>query len=296
MRITFLGTGTSHGIPVIGCTCAVCLSPNPKNRRNRIGVWVHEGAQPEGRDLSQAGYEASSAKKGKTAGAGTVPAQDPRAETSRPAGLSAVIDVSSEFRSASLAFGLKRLDFVLLTHGHSDHVSGLDDLRIFSQTSGLPMPIYADARTLGEIRSRYAYAFAPPREYGGGTPQYELREVSGMFRQGDWRITPLPVMHGPEPILGFRINDFAFITDVTVIPESTLGLLGGLDILVLDCLRKQPHSTHLSLDQAVAYARRIGAKRTYFIHLTHDLEHAETEAGLPENIRVAYDGLELETF
>jgi phosphoribosyl 1,2-cyclic phosphate phosphodiesterase len=103
-------------------------------------------------------------------------------------------------------------------------------------------------------------------------------------------------MHGPEPILGFRINDFAFITDVTVIPEPTLGLLGGLDILVLDCLRKQPHSTHLSLDQAVAYARRIGAKRTYFIHLTHDLEHAETEAGLPENIRVAYDGLELETF
>jgi phosphoribosyl 1,2-cyclic phosphate phosphodiesterase len=281
MRITFLGTGTSHGVPVIGCTCAVCLSPNPKNRRNRIGVWLHEGAQPPGSDLSHFGHTSHTSHTDQAAKA--VP------------GLSAVIDVSSEFRSAALAFGLKRLDFVLLTHGHSDHVSGLDDLRIFSQTSGLPMPVYADARTLGEIRSRFAYAFSPPREYGGGTPQYELREVTDGFRQGNWRVTPLPVMHGPEPILGFRVNDFAFITDVTVIPESTLALLGGLDVLVLDCLRKQPHSTHLSLDQAVAYARRIGAKRTYFIHLTHDLEHEETEAGLPENIRVAYDGLELES-
>jgi phosphoribosyl 1,2-cyclic phosphate phosphodiesterase len=260
MRITFLGTGTSHGVPVIGCDCAVCLSTNPKNRRNRIGVWLHGGAGP-----------------GKP--------QDP----------SAVIDVSSEFRVAALANGLKRLDFVLLTHAHSDHISGLDDLRIFSQVSGKPMPVYCDARTAGEVRARFSYAFDPPKAYGGGTPQYDLREVTGEFREGPWRVVPLPVMHGPEPILGYRVGGFAFITDVTVIPESTLALLGGLDVLVLDCLRKKPHSTHLSLDQAVDYAKRIGARRTYFIHLTHELEHEETERGLPEGMRVAYDGLEIES-
>jgi phosphoribosyl 1,2-cyclic phosphate phosphodiesterase len=285
MHITFLGTGTSHGVPVIGCTCPVCLSTNPKNRRNRIGVWLHDGPEPAGRDLSRGEHPLP------TAAAGHRPAPD----SSPGRGQSAVIDVSSEFRTAALAYGLKHVDFVMLTHGHSDHVSGLDDLRIFSQTSGKAIPVFSDTRTLGEIRSRFAYAFNPPKEYGGGTPQYDLREVTGTFQQGGWRITPLPVMHGPEPILGFRVNDFAFITDVTVIPEPTLALLEGLDVLVLDCLRKKPHSTHLSLDQAVAYAKRIRAKRTYLIHLTHELEHEETENGLPADIRVAYDGLELET-
>ena len=282
-----MGTGTSHGIPTIGCACAVCLSSNPKNRRNRIGVWLHEGPEPAGRDLSWGDHPPGASAPAKPA----APAAEPGAERYQ----SAMIDVSGEFRTAALAYGLKRLDFVLLTHSHSDHVSGLDDLRIFSQITGKAMPIYADARTLAEVRDRFAYAFNPPKEYGGGTPQYELREVTGAFPLGRWRAVPLPVMHGPEPILGFRVNDFAFITDVTVIPESTLGLLEGLDVLVLDCLRKQPHSTHLSLDQAVAYALRIKAKRTYLIHLSHHLEHEETERGLPPGIRVAYDGLELET-
>lgn len=284
MRITFLGTGTSHGIPVIGCTCAVCLSPNPKNRRNRIGVWLHEGGVQPGRDLSE-----------EKQGTGVTGSEHGDQRRSDPEGMSAIIDVSSEFRSAALAYGLRRLDFVMLTHAHSDHVSGLDDLRIFSQSSGMPVPIHADGRTLAEIRSRFAYAFNPPKVYGGGVPQYDLQEVTGAFEKKGWRITPLPVMHGPEPILGFRVNGFAFITDVTVIPESTLELLRGLDVLALDCLRRKPHSTHLSLDQAVAYAKRIGAKRTYLIHLTHDLEHEATERELPPEIRVAYDGLELET-
>ncbi len=322
MRVTFLGTGTSHGIPVIGCTCAVCASPNPKNRRNRIGVWLHEGPAHTGRDLTEKGHaEAKTSANAKTAGSAShvacndgapiIPGSDvrPGAETiaspipgaaadttsdRAPQGLSAVIDISSEFRLACLDRGLKRLDFALLTHAHSDHVSGLDDLRIFSQTTGKAMPIYSDNRTLEDIRARFAYAFNPPKEYGGGTPQYDLREVTGVFQVGGWRITPLPVMHGPEPILGFRIGNFAFITDVTVIPESTLALLDGLDVLALDCLRKRPHSTHLSLDQAIAYAKRIQARRTYLIHLTHELEHEETENDLPPEIRVAYDGLEIE--
>lgn len=254
MKITFLGTGTSHGIPVIGCTCAVCTSDNPKNSRNRTGVWLRE-----------------------------------------PEGPSTVLDVSSEFRVSALRYGLTHLDFVLLTHGHSDHVSGLDDLRVFSQRGGKATTLYSNAATLADIRERFAYAFGPAKAYGGGVPQYELREAAGPFREGPWEITPLPVMHGPEPILGYRVNDFAFVTDVTVIPESTLDLMRGLDVLALDCLRRTPHSTHLSLPQAIEYALRIKARRTYFIHLAHELEHEETERELPEGIRVAYDGLELET-
>lgn len=254
MKIAFLGTGTSHGIPVIGCTCAVCLSPNPKNRRNRTGVWIRE-----------------------------------------PDGPSAVIDVSCEFRLAALRHGLSRLDFALLTHSHSDHVSGLDDLRVFSQRSGQAVPLYAGARTLADLRLRFAYAFEPPKEYGGGVPQYLLREATGPFQEGPWRITPLPVLHGPEPILGWRVNGFAFITDVTVIPESTLELMQGLDVLALDCLRHKPHSTHLNLEQAVAYAKRINARRTFMVHLAHELEHEETERSLPEGMFVAWDGLELDS-
>jgi phosphoribosyl 1,2-cyclic phosphate phosphodiesterase len=256
MRVLFLGTGTSHGIPVIGCTCPVCTSSDPRNRRNRTGVWIREDA-------------------------GNEPA-------------SAVIDVSGEFRVSALRFGLTRLDFALLTHGHSDHVSGLDDLRVFSQTTGKAVPIYADARTLKDIRSRFSYAFNPPKDYGGGTPQYAPIEVTSAFHAGPWQITPLPVLHGPEPILGYRIGNFAFITDVTVIPEETLALMRGLDVLALDCLRRKPHSTHLALPQSIDYARRIGAKRTFFIHMAHDLEHAETENELPERMNLAYDGLEVE--
>ncbi len=254
MRITFLGTGTSHGIPVIGCQCAVCLSPNPKNKRNRIGVWVDNGP-----------------------------------------GASGLIDVSSEFRIAAIQNGLKHVDFVLLTHTHSDHVSGLDDLRIFSQRSGKGTPIYSTTETLSDIRDRFAYAFNPTKAYGGGVPQYELREISSATDIAGLTVTPLPILHGPDQILGFRINNFAFITDVTTIPDSTLELLQGLDILALDCLRHEPHSTHLHLEKSIEYALKIKAKQTYFIHMTHDLEHEETEKSLPPSLKMAYDGLVLET-
>jgi len=211
---------------------------------------------------------------------------------------SLAIDVSGDFRQGALRHGLERLDAVLVTHAHSDHVGGLDDLRIFSQMSGKPTVLYGTEETFADIRNRFSYAFAPPKAYGGGAPQYELRRAGGPFALAgsarNWQVTPLPVLHGPEPILGYRVNDFAFITDVTEIPDSTLGLMQGLKVLALDCLRDAPHSTHLHFDKAVEYARRIGAEKTYFIHMTHDLEHAETEARLPPEIRLAYDGLELE--
>ncbi len=278
MRVTFLGTGSSHGIPILGCTCKVCVSTNPKNRRNRTGIWLHEGPQFAGQDLTDEGRAAASDAIRARASAG-------------PRGRSALIDVSNEFRAAALQNGLKHLDFVLLTHAHSDHVSGLDDLRIFSQVSGRAMPLYADARTLVDIRQRFAYAFNPSKGYGGGKPQYDLHPVEGSFEAGGWNIVPLPVMHGPEPILGYRIGNFAFITDVTHIPDATIDLLKGVDVLALDCLRPQPHSTHLSFDQAVEYAKRIKAKRTFFIHMTHDLDHGEMERALPPEMQPAYDGL-----
>jgi phosphoribosyl 1,2-cyclic phosphate phosphodiesterase len=252
MRISFLGTGTSHGIPVIGCRCAVCRSDDPRDKRNRTGVW-----------LSDADH-------------------------------SVVIDVSGDFRQGALRHGLDRLDAVLITHGHSDHIGGLDDLRIFSQTTGIPTVLYGGADTLADVRQRFAYAFQPPRAYGGGAPQYDTRTVDGPFRVGNWKVTPLPVLHGPEPIFGYRVGDFAFITDVTEIPEATLELLRGVKVLALDCLREKPHSTHLHFDKAVDYARRIGAEKTLFIHMAHDLGHVETEARLPPEIRLAYDGMEVE--
>ncbi len=254
MRLAFFGTGTSHGIPVIGCRCAVCRSQDTRDKRNRTGIWLRDDHH------------------------------------------SVVIDVSGDFRQGALRHGLARLDAALLTHAHSDHTAGLDDLRIFSQVTGVPTVLYATEETFADIRKRFEYAFTPPKHYGGGAPQYDVRIVdpAHAFTIGKWLVTPLPVWHGPEPILGYRIGDFAFITDVTVIPDETIALMQGLKVLALDCLREKPHSTHLHFDKAVEYARRIGAETTYFVHMSHDLGHVATEARLPPEIRLAYDGLERE--
>ncbi len=254
MKVAFLGTGTSHGIPVIGCRCAVCRSPDPRDKRNRTGVWLRDARH------------------------------------------SLIIDVSGDFRLGAIRHGLEGIDAALITHAHSDHTSGLDDLRIFSQVTGKPTVLYGDAATLADIRRRFDYAFTPPKNYGGGAPQYDPRVVEPgvSFKVGGWTVTPLPVMHGPEPVLGWRVNDFAFITDVTVIPDDTIALMQGIKVLALDCLRDQPHSTHLHFDAAVAYAKRIAAPKTYFIHMCHLLGHEATEARLPPEVRLAYDGLEIE--
>lgn len=254
MRVTLLGTGTSTGVPVIGCTCAVCTSPDPRDRRTRCACYVEAG------------------------------------------GLGLLIDAGPDFRGQALREGLRRVDAVLFTHHHFDHVVGLDDLRPFFFANRRPIPCYADARTAAVLRRMFPYIFEDASY--PGVPDLRLHEVAGAFAvPGRYdpgtsaRVHPVPVYHGELPMLGYRVGRFAYLTDTSHIPEDSFALLEDLDVLVLDALRPAPHPTHFTIDEAVAAARRIGARQTYFIHMTHNVLHAEAEAALPPGIALGYDGL-----
>ncbi len=204
-----------------------------------------------------------------------------------------LVDTPPDLRTQALRYGLRRVDAILYTHAHADHLFGLDDVRRFNAVNGGPMPVYARADTLAEIRQRFGYVFGGGRAPGGGLPELRLWTIGGRFCIGSQEIVPVPIMHGAREILGFRFGPFAYLTDCSGIPESSLKLLIGLDTLVLDALRRRPHPTHFSLDQAVAMAARIGARQTYLTHIAHDLGHAETSAALPPAVALAYDGLTL---
>ena len=253
MRVTFLGTGTSSGVPVIACACATCRSDDPRDRRWRTSVAL---------------------------------ALDD--------GTSVLIDASPDLRAQALAFGLDRVDTILLTHEHADHVLGLDDVRIYNFRQRRTIPCLGTARTLRRVRAMFSYVFDPATPRGGGLPQLTLSAVVGPFSIGGSTVVPVPLLHGSLPVLGFRIGAFAYLTDCNTIPDVSWPLLRGLDVVVLDALRRKPHATHFTLDQAVEAARRIGASRTYFTHMAHDLPHAATCAGLPEGMTLAHDGLCLE--
>jgi phosphoribosyl 1,2-cyclic phosphate phosphodiesterase len=269
LRVTLLGTGTSYGVPMIGCDCEVCRSTDPRDRRMRTSVLI---------DLpAPAGHGDGRASSAVATGARRV-----------------LVDTSSDLRAQALTFGIRRLDAILFTHSHADHVLGLDEVRRFNKLQKEAIPCYSDARTKADLRRTFSYIFDEATPKGGGIPKIILNEIAGPFSLGSVEVIPVPIMHGSRPILGFRIGSFAYLTDCSAIPDSSWPLLDGVRTLVLDALRERSHSTHFSVPEAVAAAARIGAERTYFTHISHDLGHAETCARLPRGVELAYDGLVLE--
>ena len=251
MRITFLGTGTSHGVPMIGCECATCRSTDPHDNRLRPSIFL----------------ETSNAR--------------------------VLVDAGPDLREQALRHRIARVDAIVFTHGHADHILGMDDVRRFNALMDGSMPCYGDAATLEDIRRMFSYVFDPATPKGGGLPQLDLRVIDGPFSVGDIHLQPVPIWHGRRRILGFRVGGFAYLTDCSRIDEAAWPLLERLEVLVLDALREKPHPTHFSLSDAIATAARIGAARTFFTHMAHDLPHEATNARLPDGMRLAHDGLVL---
>lgn len=205
-----------------------------------------------------------------------------------------LVDTAPDLRSQALAFGITGLDVILFTHHHADHVMGLDDVRAFNFRQRGSIPCLGDASTLAALRRVFAYAWDPSGSKGGGVPRLRLLEVTGSFCLGHSEVVPVPIYHGTQPILGYRVDAFAYLTDCSAVPETSWSLLEGVEVLVLDALRHRPHPTHLTVTEAIKVAARIGARQTYFTHMCHDLSHVETCAALPVGVTLAYDGLVLE--
>ena len=208
--------------------------------------------------------------------------------------LALLVDAGPDIRAQSLAFNIRRVDAIIFTHGHADHIMGLDDVRRFNQLQRRAMPCFADEATIRDLRKTFFYVFDPATPRGGGLPQLELFRVAGSFCIGQQEIVPVPIFHGNRPILGLRIGRFAYLTDCSRIPDESWPLLTGLDLLVVDALRESPHPTHFSLSEAVAVSAKVGARRTCFTHMCHNLRHADTCAKLPAGVELAYDGLVVE--
>jgi phosphoribosyl 1,2-cyclic phosphate phosphodiesterase len=253
--LTFLGTGTSMGVPTLGCSCAVCTSSDPQDRRLRPSILLR---------WHEAGLERV-----------------------------VVIDTGPDFREQALRNGLSRVDAVFYTHGHADHILGMDDLRPLSFVAareGGQIPLYATEETAGTLRKVFDYTFSPEATYPTRArvriePLEEKTTVDGV------EFLRIPVLHGKMGIVGFRFGRTAYLTDVSTIPETSFALMEGLDCVILSALRHKPHPSHATLDQAVEWARRIGARQTWFTHIAHDLGHTETNRALPDSMALAYDGL-----
>jgi phosphoribosyl 1,2-cyclic phosphate phosphodiesterase len=250
MRVTFLGTGTSVGVPRIACKCPVCLSDDPKNKRLRCSILLEYG------------------------------------------GRVVLVDTGPDLRTQALRYAIDRVDAVLITHGHADHLHGLDDIRAYCFSMEDPMPCYADERTMERINLVFGYAFDSP--YKHALPQLDLRLIDGPFELFGIEIEPVEVLHGRLPVLGFRVGSFAYVTDCSQITDASMMQLEGLDTLVLDALRHKEHATHFTVEQALAVVKRLQPRMTYFTHMAHDLEHEASNRTLPSHAQLAYDGLVLE--
>lgn len=205
-----------------------------------------------------------------------------------------VIDTSSDFRQQMLKHNVDKLDAVVFTHHHYDHISGFDDIRAFNFISKKIIPIYINSKTLSVMKKMFAYAFGEAEQIGGGIPTFDIIEIDRKsFKIGDIKFEIIPMMHGKLEVLGFRIGDFAYCTDTNFIPDSSLELLKDLDILILDCLRYHKHPTHFTVDESIELAQKIGAKKTYFTHIAHNIKHSDLEPKLPKNIHLGFDGLEI---
>lgn len=250
MEITFLGTGTSHGVPRIGCSCSVCTSNNIKNKRLRSSIHIQSG---------------------KT---------------------SIVIDTGPEFRIQMLTSHITHLDAVLYTHNHADHINGIDDLRVFSETS--PLQVYGPQQVIDDLLYRFSYAIGT-NPYRGGLPQLitTLMPLEGVSI-GDLSVLPIPLIHGCREVYGYRIGKFAYLSDCKEIPNESIEKLQGVEVVVLDALRYKTHPTHMNLNEAVASALLIGANETYFTHLSHNFDHETLLRDLPSGMAPAYDGLKID--
>ena len=235
---------------------------------------------------------------------GTCRSADPRDRRLRPSilveaadGTSVLVDAGPDLREQALRYGIRRVDAIVFTHGHADHILGLDDVRRFNYMQKRPMACYADSLTIADIRQAFAYAFNPVTQQGGGLPRLVTFTIHGAFcvgGHGGHEVIPVPLYHGARPILGLRFGAFAYLTDCNRIPDASWRLLEGLDVVVIDALRDRPHPTHFSVEEAVEASRRIAARRTYFTHMCHDLPHAATSVRLPDGVELAYDGLVVE--
>lgn len=250
MTVTFLGTGTSTGVPAIACRCDVCRSADRRNNRTRTSAVLRFG------------------------------------------GHCVLIDASIDLRQQILREQIDSLGAVLLTHSHADHVFGLDDIRMFNFMQRAPVPVYCSAGTAVDLRKTFWYVFEPVQK-GGSVPQITLTEVEDPFDLFGTRVIPLSVIHGTIPILGYRIGSFAYVTDASSIPDETLPLMEGLDVLVVNALRREPHPTHFNLDGALDAIRRVEPRRAYLTHISHGLDHETLCRELPDSIRPAHDGLSI---
>ena len=249
--LTVLGSGTSMGVPTIGCDCRVCTSPDPHDRRTRPSVLL--------------GF----------------------------ADRHVLIDTTPDFRWQAIRAGIRKLDAVLYTHGHADHILGLDDLRPLSFRHPGRLPLYASDHAARSLRETFRYVFDEQNTYPSKA-QVELKAINGEFQLFGVDFQPVEVMHGDEPIHGFRFGSAAYLTDFSDIPAASRQQLRGLDVLFLDALRHTPHPTHSTVENSLKLVEELAPRRAFFTHISHDLPHAETNASLPPHVRLAHDGLKLE--